>query len=444
MVRESCPTPGVGACVDWCGTHCGPRCCASDAWLQQQAARSLAIHTAVELVANSSAAAAVARRRVMIWQGEKNHSPDRKLSVMYWPVVGTLLEGFRHAAADVEVLLGVGFTLAYHAAIGKLSNGDSLIWVGTNGKLSQPWRKLRQRGVRTVYYNTEPMHDAPCDRYSDTVDELWDFSYFNLEHCARATSKRPGTLRFIPPGYLRDRSSDFGSSSSSSGGGGDGNGNGNGNGNGGSGGSDSGGIRGSAGSSSGVSGHNDPRLALVFFGLLDRLHGQRRACYMRLKQHLGPRLVQRYDVWNASAFDHLMAHAEIFLNLHKFCNTRQPVTFRCAVLLNQRKLLLSEHAHCLDEREYAGMMTFVGVDELAAAYEGLVASDWRRLQRQAHERFAQRFAPKALFTRAAVYRDWELGPLQARVAVEVGEAVDYARLGGRNYTVCPVGVPTSR
>jgi hypothetical protein len=86
------------------------------------------------------------------------------------------------------------------------------------------------------------------------------------------------------------------------------------------------------------------------------------------------------------------------------------------------------------------MMTFVGVDELAAAYEGLVASDWRRVQQQAHERFAKRFAPKALFARAAVYRDWELGPPQARVAVEVGEAVDYARLGGRNYTVCPVGV----
>ena len=35
--RAACVGTGLGACKDWCGTHCGPRCCASDRWLQEQA-----------------------------------------------------------------------------------------------------------------------------------------------------------------------------------------------------------------------------------------------------------------------------------------------------------------------------------------------------------------------------------------------------------------------
>ena len=353
----------------------------------------------------------------MIWQGEKNHSPDRKLSVMYWPVVGTLLEGFRHAEAGVEILLGVGFSLAYHAAIGRLRREDVLLWVGTNGKLSQPWRKLRNAGVRTVYYNTEPMYHAPCDRYADTVDELWDFSYFNLERCAQAPM-RPKTLRFIPPGFLREHRALTAASpplplvAGSNGGGSSG---------------------GSSGGNGGGGSGGDPRLSLVFFGLLDRLHGQRRACYLQLKERLGSRLVQRYDVWNESAFDALMASSEIFLNLHKFCTRRHPVTFRNAVLLNAKKLLLSERAHCLDEREYAGMMTFVDVPDLAATYERLIATDWRAAQRLSHERFERHFAPRALFARAAVYRDWKLSSLPSDAGV-ASAAANY--IDGERYASC--------
>ena len=117
-------------------------------------------------------------QRIMLWQGEKNHIG--RLAYMYWPVMGTLIEGFRHAGDRVELMIGVGFSLAYHEAIARLRHGDTLIWLGTNGKLSQPWRKLRKLGVRTVYYNTEPMTDRHCDRYRDSVDELWDFSYWSV------------------------------------------------------------------------------------------------------------------------------------------------------------------------------------------------------------------------------------------------------------------------
>jgi hypothetical protein len=263
MPRESCPTPGRGECLEWCGTHCGPGCCDSHAWLQSQAQKSHAVHAAVSptpVKPNRS-------RRIMLWQGEKNHVG--RLAYMYWPVMGTLLEGLRHAG-EAEVLLGVGFSLAYHAALARLHSGDVLIWVGTNGKLSQPWRKLRQRGVRTVYYNTEP--SATCDRYRDAVDELWDFSYWNMIRCA-ASRMRPDVLRFVPPGYLRRHLPSVPS----------------------------------AGARSALA-EDSQRLALVFFGLIDRYHPQRSRCFAQLQRRLGNRLVQRCECCTSLARVHEASH----------------------------------------------------------------------------------------------------------------------------------------
>ena len=81
----------------------------------------------------------------MVWQGEKNHIG--KLAYMYWPVMGTLIEGFRHAGDRVELMIGVGFSLAYHEAVARLRHGDTLIWLGTNGKLSQPWLAQGHKGT---------------------------------------------------------------------------------------------------------------------------------------------------------------------------------------------------------------------------------------------------------------------------------------------------------
>ena len=81
------------------------------------------------------------------------------------------------------------------------------------------------------------------------------------------------------------------------------------------------------------------------------------------------------------------------------------------------------------------MMTFVEVDELAATYERLIASDWRVVQRKAHDKFAVRFAPRALFLRAGVYRDWELGPQRTASEDEVGSAVNLRGMG-EGYAPC--------
>ena len=157
MVREQCPTPGIGTCAEWCGTHCGPVCCRSASWLARKACSTQLAHAgrfschALNGMAHLRPLEGMANRHVMIWQGERN--ADGRLAHMYWPVVGTILAGFLHAA-NVAVVVGLGFSVDYHRELDSLQRGDTLIWVGAVGKNSQPWRPLRARGVRTVFYQT--------------------------------------------------------------------------------------------------------------------------------------------------------------------------------------------------------------------------------------------------------------------------------------------------
>ena len=128
----------------------------------------------------------------MLWHGEKNHAA--RLHVMYWPVMGTLIAGLQRPGVDL--VFGIGFSQRYQQMIDSLRCGDTFIWVGVNGKLSQPFWQLRKRGVRTVYYNTEPaVGYIRCDRDRRHVDELWDFSFHNMLRCAVDGNRRPDVLR---------------------------------------------------------------------------------------------------------------------------------------------------------------------------------------------------------------------------------------------------------
>lgn len=355
MPRESCRALHTAACKGWCGTHCAPNCCASDAWLQQQASRhSNNARTLVNLRQHHNRSI-----RIMLWQGEKNHAAH-PLTYMYWPVFGTLVAGLSSRGANVTI--GAGFSQRYHQTLQSLRSGDTFLWVGVSGRLSQPWAKLRKEGIRTVYYNTEPA--LACEHMNrDSVDELWDFSLQNLLRCA-TWPERPNVLRYIPPGYLDER------------------------------------LVGLA--------KRATRPSLIFFGGLQAQFESRVRCFSQLKAALGPRLQQRYDIWNASAFSELMQTSDIFLNLHKQCRSRQPITFRVAVLLNQAKLVISERAYCLDEHDYRDLAQFVSVKNLASAFEKATADDSHALQDRAHALFAHRFSPHALFRRARVYSDWGL------------------------------------
>ncbi len=309
--------------------------------------------------------------RVVIWQGEKNRVG--RLAYMYWPVMGTLIGGFLEAAPSVQLEVGVGFSLRYHAALARLRRGDALVWVGVNGQYSQPWTKLRARGVKTILYNTEPSglsrRSPLCTATRYAVDELWDFSRYNLDRCARSYN-RPNRTRYLPPGYLGRRAAE----------------------------------RSSPQQARPPEARSGVRRSLLFYGALE----SRGDCFGRLKRSLGDELEHTYSVWNESAFGEMLSKHDLFVNLHKGCRTGDPVTFRVPVLLNEGKLILSDRAYSHDEDEFKGMVLFAGVGRLADAYRALRATDTAPLQRHAARLFAARFAPRETFRRAGLYEEWGL------------------------------------
>lgn len=147
--------------------------------------------------------------RVMIWHAERNE--DGRLSFMYWPVLATLVAGFR--ATRVQLAFGAGESSEYTRNLKKLERGDALVWIGKAGLTTVPWRRLGRIGVRRIYYQTEPTPRHDCSHLEgwlpyfgsglsprDVWDEIWDFSRHNLESCneTRAPSWK---MRYVPPGF---------------------------------------------------------------------------------------------------------------------------------------------------------------------------------------------------------------------------------------------------
>ena len=180
----TCPTPGSAGCPawctrraawkcvpwsgceGWCAERCAPRCCQSAEWFR---AKLHSLGVAVPATADPEpprtrrgAESGGRVRRVMVWQGERND--DGHLSFMYWPIMGTLLSGFQYHAArhPLKLVAGVGQTREYARQLSLLRSSDWFVWVGLNERFSQPWRQLRRRGVRRIYYRTEPGHCTPA------------------------------------------------------------------------------------------------------------------------------------------------------------------------------------------------------------------------------------------------------------------------------------------
>ena len=297
------------------------------------------------------------QRSVLIWHGER--PTDGHLAFMYWPVLTTLIEGFRSSRPSLRTVVGVGSSRALQRELAALRRGDAFVWMGPRHKRAQPWPALRRRGVRTVYYQTEPGHH--CEFLRRDVDELWDYSWHNVDACARIGRAAP-TLRFVPPGAVASAPAPVAGNSTS----------------------------------------------LLFFGSTASWTGRER-CFAALRRSLGDALVQTYAVWTDAGLAALLRQYDCFLNVHKNCERgHAPVTFRHALLLSAGKLLLSERAYPRDEAEYEGMVTFVDRDHIPREYRRLLArrAAWRADAARAYARFRRGFSPARLFARAGIFREW--------------------------------------
>ena len=99
------------------------------------------------------------------------------------PVVSTLVAGIEAYARRDRIRFSHASVLTsnFSDLKSKLRRGDMFIYVGVASSARVPWRDLKDQGVFRVYYQTEPFHT--CAMWDDSVDELWDFSWHNIEAC---------------------------------------------------------------------------------------------------------------------------------------------------------------------------------------------------------------------------------------------------------------------
>ena len=75
-------------------------------------------------------------------------------------------------------------------------------------------------------------------------------------------------------------------------------------------------------------------------------------------------------------------------------------------LLSAARLVASQRAHPLDEAAYAGLVTFVPLDQIAAthrAWANMTSQSRAARQLEVWELFRKRFAPPRLFADAGIY-----------------------------------------
>jgi len=300
-----------------------------------------------------------------------------KLHTIFEPVVLTLLAGAK-AYSGIDSIKVENHSVDCRARnscnkieqlVAMVHPGDMVVWVGERGNDLVPWSRLRLNGtVYVVFYQTEVWGSPTCAFSSPgPVDEVWDFSWHNIESCqASPNFSHAATLRYVPLGALS-----YGPRVA----------------------------------------HSDPAGPLCFLGAFKN-YKRRKACLAAVSSELGSAFEKHDDVWKDSAYEALLKRHDIFLNIHNYCmDGHNPVTFRVARLLNARGIVISERCHPKDEIEFDGIVTFVNTTvswpaALAAAYNrtaAMPAHERTSLAARRHRLWTKRFAPATIFERAGLY-----------------------------------------
>jgi len=240
-----------------------------------------------------------------------------------------------------------------------LQGGDLFLWLGIEAVDHVDWSYIRTSGAKAVYYQSEPR--TYCQFSRDVVDEMWDFSWFNINNCM--TDPMAPVLRYVPLGVYQEPQVSLPMEDTS----------------------------------------------LMFFG-----DPRFRPCWPALKTIFGDFLVSNYSIWDRNSFADMLASHSIFLNIHKGCSldladqrdVPAPVTWRVPKLLNAGRLLVSAHCDPMDEVEFEGMVTFTDMMNLPEELSKIRNMTYQQRKELAHFRhalFAQRFIPGRLFERANIF-----------------------------------------
>ena len=366
-------------------------------------------HLGKLIIERYSAGAALASRTMVA--GHRGSGPNRTAWVascdvtagsVYKPAVRTVYDGLQAWTArsphhskvsvrQISIRWPRSNSTAARLRFDFLQPADLLVWVGVAGYAEVPWRLLRARSVRLIYYNSEPLTDCPYRRVSfskptytndgqqcvmrgtgcvidgSMVDELWDYSVHNLNLCNRTQASTP-QMRLIPPGLVSDspRPTQWQ--------------------------------------------HAPPKL--LFLGSIGGNSSaglSRNACWARLKATLGEQLVHRFDIWSDVAFGNLLRTGDyIFLNIHRRCgsDTVPLEDFRLQKLLSAAQLVVSEHAQKKDEERYRSVVSFAALQNIQTMYQLLAnmsLDDRNALASRRYSTYSQWFTPDNLFRQAGAF-----------------------------------------
>ena len=278
-----------------------------------------------------------------------------------------------------------------------LRAGDLFVWIGHASQMAVPVSMLRSNGVHTVYYQLEPIES--CTIYAltrrtgmDRYNEVWDYSPTNSQVCRDSQLHLNDTVfRYVPVVALPDR------------------------------------VQAAQQPSEeklaflGTVAHrvqcNQPPLrgSTPSRGSMGNPVRRRRQpvpcnsyCKHRLEAWANEGWLQiEGSAWSDQRLAAVLQSYGVYVNVHKACNdVRNPVSPRVSMLLSARALVISEHCHDLDERQFEGMVSFVPFEDVSREFARLRAMS--RAEREAlaamrAARFARRFAPHRVYEEAGVH-----------------------------------------
>jgi len=290
---------------------------------------------------------------------------------MFEPAMSTLRAGLEaYARPNVRFAHAILSRDQIAEKAATLRPGDALVWLGFHGLEHVPWGALIRRGVRTVYYETEPIQRCRYARLG--IAEQWHYSWRNLDICRQSGPGSGMTHRYVPPGALRTPTVSH------------------------------------AAKSPALTFLGNSRLSLGLRG--PAWKHLRLKCLRRIRARLPGRVVDVQGLWNESAFArHLLeGQHSIFVNVHKACGvSNQPLeAFRISKLLNYGALVVSERGYARDEAEYAQLVDFTDpadIPERFLRYAAMGPTERAALAEGRAGDFARRFEPVALLAGAGVY-----------------------------------------
>jgi len=346
------------------------------------------------------------RRRLLLWQGER---PDGRLRFMYDPIMQTLRRGANETLNldlwTVEQRFGGVDSAEAAAELDALKCGDIFVWIGKaqlgafvpgNGKSVPPRSdpvynelvtyRIQQRGVRTIYYQSEPFGPAEeeglmfspsfCDFETSPFDEIWDYSHANLKRywdkCPAGVT-RP-VVRYVPPGNLNEMALQREDVIDNC----------------------------VAGSAAFLGGPRPERLQYIsiFESQAKQSPWQNLTARDAFAVSMGD------GIWDYDTLDTYLRQSCVQLNIHKYAklNTEAFEAVRAATLVSAGALLVSQISDLDDQREWAGIVHFAETPQAhgveAARLTQLPAEERRHHARARAKLFDEKFSPKRIFENA--------------------------------------------